>query len=120
MIAEKLAFWSKDSSMEKMQYNHEFDQLKDHSVRCKAKQLMPAKLWNNMLISKLGLNDTEIILVNEFLERFGLIFYLDDTIQTCHQFALNEEGGFVYIQISQKDKGIPHYVQYTIKVLREG
>lgn len=120
MNAEKLLFWYKDSSVGKMQYNHQFDQLKDQWVRCKAKQLMPMILWNNLLTSKLGLNDMEMTLVNEFLERFGLIFYLDDTIQTCHQFVLNKEGGFVYIQISQKDKGIPHYVQYTIKVLREG
>jgi len=100
-------------------HGHGYDQLKDQWVRCKAKQLMPKRLWNNMLISKLGLDDMEITLVDDFLERFGLIFYLDDTIQTCHQFALNREGGFVYIQISQKDKGIPHYVQYTIKVLKE-
>jgi hypothetical protein len=103
----------------KAQYSHEYDQLKDQWVRCKAKQLMPRVLWNNMLVSKLGLNDMEIILIDDFLERFGLIFYLDDMIQTCREFALNKEGDFVYVQISQKDKGISHYVQYTIKVLKE-
>ncbi|MFQ5941905.1 MAG: hypothetical protein ACE5KA_09440 [Nitrososphaerales archaeon] len=119
MNGNKMAFWWKEPSGQKMVYEQEHTQLDSEGwLKCREKQFMPKRLWNNTLATQLGLNETQIFRVNQFLERFGMIFNLDDSLQTCHPFSLSRQDGFVYILIKYKDKGLTQDVQYTIKIVR--
>lgn len=74
--------------------------------------------WLDWLSKKLDLNEMHILLVNEFLERYGLIFAGDSSeLDVILPFALNRRDDFVYIQVPQKYKGKEHDVQYTIRIL---
>ncbi len=84
----------------------------------RAKEVFQKDKWVDLFSFKLGLDEAQILLVNEFLERYGAIFTVDGTeLNIMRSFSLSRKDDFAYIQVQHIYNHREMVVQYTITIM---